>query len=480
MSSARPLNQGWRGRLDTRQRASSVAAWLVGVVVLSAALAVLIDALGNVQRLTTGVLAITIAVVVAVLGRDDVTRPHVLLPMIWFGAVGLAQIAVINYQTPWSTNMVLVAILAPVAFAAGSFLAGGQVARPKRPPPLGVLDSQRLRVLSLVLLAMGLFGLWLKVGILGSVPILSESIDTLRSAGGIRIPPYVTYLTDCLALAAWARMLRWGLHPGRPRVEDVLVIGIALAGVAASASRNTLLITLVVPLIFVYLAGATRTITPARSLAIATLASVVVLILSGLFFLRTAQHRDSSFESYFYRGVVAQTVVPLRPLLPVQVGLVAPFETLNRVTKRTHLVGSSPDGLYSLPGIPQPVSLWGPRADFYGLTGKLSSPYYFNVATFAGPLYADGGLELVVAAALVLGLMVGAARAWLLLRPTVARLAVMAYLTYFVGFLLYENFAAFYTTSMVWDVLVIAGGLAWCSKAAGASASEEQKGLGAA
>lgn len=417
-------------------------------------------------RITLFVAASMIAGIVAVAGRRDFTRPEVLLPVIWFGGVALAQLNLLPaYQTPWSATMIIVAFSAPAAFAAGSLVVGGGIARPRTPVAYTSLATTRLRASAFLLLLIGLAGITLKARLTGGFALFSNEIDSLRSAGGIHVPAWVTMMTDCLFLSLWCSLLTLAQRrPATERVFDAALAALAFGGVSLSASRNTLLIAVAIPVIFMYLARGARPISPGRVAAIVAVALLITVTISGLFFVRTGQHRQSRFESSFYTYVVPRTPTPLRPLLPFYISLTAPLETLNRTIRRSQ--AASAQGTYSVPGIPPAISPFGPRADFYAFSGAISHPYYFNVATYAGPPYLDGRLPLVLATSLLLGLLVGAARRWALAGPTPLRLAVLAYVTYLVGFLVYENLLAVFTISVVFDVLVVAAVMSWSARGA--------------
>lgn len=431
-------------------------------LVLSIGCALAIEELTSQPRVAFAVIGGALAVAFAWFGRRDLSAPYVILPVIWFTAVSVSQIKLINYETDWSAETALVAFGAPLVFAASSWAVGRGSVRPANRARID-MDTGKLHAFSLAFLLLGIAGTVLKAGLLGGIPILSDSIDTARSAGGIKIPFYVTFLTDCILFSGWFAGMRYfilrsrGIRP----VSSLLIMAIALAGAAFGASRNQLLIAIGIPLIFAYILGVFRSPTRRQVFAGIAVFALVIAISSGLFFLRTGQHKKSSFEAYFYNGVVRTTPPVLRPTLPFYIGLATPFETLNRVVKSTD-AGREHRGYYSFPGLPQRVTPWR-KANFYDYSAALSRPYYFNVATFAGPLYADGGMALALGAALLLGILFGSLRLMLLRRPTVASIAVAAYLTYVTGFLFYENLAAFYTLSIAWDVGILWIALSACA-----------------
>lgn len=406
----------------------------------------------------------TVGVVVAV-GRRDLTRPEVLLPAIWFTGVALAQLRLLaGYETPWSDTMIIVAFGAPAAFAAGSLLAGRAIARPLKPLGPTRLASQRLRFVAMVLFVVGVIGLTVKAQRTGGIALFSNEIDSLRSAGGIHVPAWMTMMTDCLFLGFWTILLAFPRHrSSAERAFDSTLGLLCIAGVSLSASRNTLMIAITVPLVFMYLSRDGSHTPSRRFIGLAAVGLIIGLVTSGLFFVRTGQHRASRFESNFYTYVVPQTPEVARPLLPVYISLSAPLETLNRTIR--HSKAAAGNVRYSAPGIPPQISPFGVRGDFYRFSGAISRPYYFNVATYAGPIYLDGRLPLVLAMSLVFGLASGGVRRWALVTPTVLRLAILAYVTYLIAFLVYENILSVFTLSVVFDLMMISIVVRWCSVA---------------
>jgi oligosaccharide repeat unit polymerase len=428
---------------------------LVGLVAACVALGLLATELSGITRSAMAFASLLLAIGFLYAGRSDLSRPEFLLPAIWYSAVTLAQTHLLaGYQTPWSAHMVLTAFFAPLVFAAGSLVGGGGATRPTSRMPLAGLSAGRLRAAGAFLLLVGFAGLALKAQRTGGVALFADEIDSLRSAGGIKIPAWLTMMTDCLFLSTWTFLIAGGSRSrGAARVMDFSLAAVGLAGVAFGASRNTLLITLLVPAIFAYLAGAARGISRRGLIWSLVLVTSVTLVASGLFYVRTGQHKQGSFETAFYSYVVPKTPVVLRPLLPLYIGLTAPLETLNRTT--IHSDSAISGVSYFFPGIPPRITPFGPRGDFYAFTAAASRPYYFNVATFVGAAYLDGAVPMALLIALIMGLAFGVARRFLLRSPTPASLAIVAYLTYLVAFLIYENLFTFYTLSVVFDLIVI-------------------------
>ena len=396
-------------------------------------------------------------------GRYDLSRPHVALPLAWYTAAAIAQLKVLDYETEWSPTASWLILTCPLLFALGSWTVSGGTTRPTFAQPMELLNSlsrSRLVLAGLVLLAVGILGTYVKSRITGGLLLLSDDID--RNRGGARVSGWVTLMTDCAFIAFWVFLLRL-TRPGG-RVWIGLLAGSALFLVALNASRNVILLALLVPAVYCYLIGATSRLRGRAAVGVTAFVLICLLTASGLFYLRTSQHRGSAFESYFYSDVVATTPVALRPLLPLYISMATPFETYNRITDvfpRAEGYGGGSFSTYGIPPVLNPIE----RTSLYERTGPLSRPYYFNVATYQAPLYADGGWAWVAIGSLLFGIALGAARTWLVVRRTAASIAVAAYLTYLTVFLVYENVFGLFTMSVIWDMIVVAGVLGWASRA---------------
>jgi oligosaccharide repeat unit polymerase len=374
----------------------------------------------------------------------DWTRPHIVLLVPWYGAVALSQLRLTSYQTPWSSSLSVLALAGPLILALASSIADGGGSRAAFAHVIDVrLDHGRLRMVVRGLLLGALVGSIIKFKVQGGLALFSSDIDATR--GTFHIPGPVTLLTDGFFLSAWLNLI--GMYATRRRgrpvsTADLLLLGISVFGATASASRNTILLTLAVPFIFAYVIGILRR--PSLTVAVALVVAFLA-ISSGLFYIRTNQHSGSAFESSFYSVTVPQTPLLLRPFLPIYVSTTAPFETLNRITKAFPLQFPYEHGWYSISLLPKQTHLH--RANLYAATAVLSEPYYFNVATYEGPLYGDGGPAGVLLGSALIGLAIGVLRRRLARRASLAGAAVWAYVTYTIFFMAYDQlYSIFFTT----------------------------------
>jgi oligosaccharide repeat unit polymerase len=390
-------------------------------------------------------------VVFAAFVRTDRMRPWILLGVLWYPAVAISQLHLLTgYEHEWSNRTAALILVGPVLIAVpAAVISRGSSASAHRGTFPSRVSARRLRAGGVVLLGGALVGSVLRAHLLGGITVLSANVDAARAQ---RVPAPVTFLTDGAFIAFWLFLARLYVLRRTARRISLVDAGLAVAslGVVASvASRNTLLLALGVPLLFAHGTGIMPRV---KFRYIAAIVAVTAAILSGLFFYRTSQHRTDAFEHFFYYEIVPATPRPLRPLLPAYLSFATGFETLSRVTAAFPSSYPYGGGRYSLSWIPRQLQVVR-RDDLNVVTGQLSQPYYFNVSTYEGPLYADAGWLGVVIGSFLMGIGLGFAERWLLARRTAPRAGVRAFLAYTVAFLLYANLFTLYL-SPLYDMLV--------------------------
>lgn len=406
------------------------------------------------ERTLIATIACILLVCFVVASRGDFSKPWVALPIPWYAGLAIAQIKLLDYRTAWGTRTAFLLLTAPLLLSGASYLVSAGTHRQVHRSVFPIVNPRPiLRVVGIVLITGAVLGLLLRARLAGGVTILQGDIDQARV--GARIPAPVTFLTDGFYLGMWATMAHIATkrsESSRPSIIEVALVMVAAAGVLATASRNTATIAFTVPIIFTYTAGLVerphlRTILP--------LAFVGLSILSGLFFLRTQQReQQTGFEPYFYTTVVPKTPVVARPFLPVYVAFATSFETFARVTQVYPASFPYANGRYHLYWVPRQLGLVR-KAQFYDATEAVSRPYYFIVATYAGPLYGDFGGGGVLLGSVLIGLGFGFARRWCFRHSSLVGAAVWSYLTYTLIFMLYEDVYRIFLLSLVYDVAVI-------------------------
>lgn len=373
--------------------------------------------------------------------------PIVAFPILWIAAAALAQIHVLDIQRPFPLTTWVVIALVPAAFVVGGLIAQhlvGRVSlRPATSPPV---LSQRLLVVLSIFVVIGYAELvhqWLDAG---EIPLLSGRIDEARTGqrGGPTIV-LINFLTVAVIVALATPSRLWS----REAVMPLAIVGVGLCGFALQGGRGPV----VLPIVVAFLARAFLWRLPSRRSILIGL-SALALLSAALFYVRTDQHGAQPFERELYGE--ASTPRPLRPLLPLYLGIATNFTSLNGVVE--HFPDGSPygHGVYSAKGI----DLLIPSArNLEEVTVRLTPPWI--TSTVAGPFWADGGPVLVVLGMAVTGAMVQASLAIALRVRSVASALVMAYLTYMALFGLYANLWTQYPDwIMVIPLLLVTGALA--------------------
>jgi len=321
------------------------------------------------------------------------------LPVLWLVGAGLAQFPLFPIQRPWPATMWLLVLLVPVAYALGAAVAVAAVrARAPhggRPALAAAATKLRLRPLLLALLLLGLVELGHQFAGAGGIPLLSGNIDATRFAQP-RGPTVL--LVDLLVVVAVVALVR------PPRLSDrawrfELGLGlVAIGALALQASRGSLLL----PLATVAVARAMTWGIPRRRTLIG-IALVAVVAFCGLFYARVAQHPDRAFEHDLLHRVVPSRPLWERPFLPVYIALAPNFEVVRGLV--THFPTAEPFAHGAFSTVAFNRVLPGTR-----LTGEISARITppFTAPTFAGSLWADGGLVLVWIGAALLGALNGA------------------------------------------------------------------------
>lgn len=311
------------------------------------------------------------------------------LPALWLLGTAGAQIHVLAVQRPWSSTAWLVILAVPVAFLAGAVAARLIVrGRVPRAPASPGLTSPRRRIL-VGLLLVGFAELAREFATGGSVPLLSSNIDAARthvSAGPLSL--LTGALTVCLMLALVSPR-RLSARSARP---EIAVAAAAIAGLVLGGGRETVL----VPLASALIARAFYWRPP--SVRALVLTGILGLELGALvFYLRTGQDVHQAFAVELYGHVVPRTPAPLVPLLPIHFAL-----ALNQ-TVLAQVVDYFPHRMPFGHGIYDTYALHAvlPSRSLGTITSKLTAPWF--ASTFAGPMWADGGVPVVILGSLVTG-----------------------------------------------------------------------------
>ena len=399
------------------------------------------------------------------LGRRDLSRPAVAFGALWFGCIAAAQLRLTTFERQWSLEFTALVFGGGVALVAATVFAGGTApARGAMSAARFVYDPTRLVIASVALVAGGVAGLAWKASIIGGVPLFSGQIDVLRARaygaeGEIAVPAPATFLTNGFHLACWSLLVAlwagWGRSLSRRTVAAACLLA-AVVGALSGGSRNLVLLLIAVPVIAAYVLH--PRLSPRHMAGVAAVAAVAVAGLSAVYLLR-AEQREAGRDTFLNRELDALPA-PLRPLLPLYIGGVFPFEAERRLTDAVPTRFSYSNGVATLQGLPD--ALFPAGKVIYGdvvasLTYETTATTpYWTVATYQGRAILDFGALGVVVISLLLGLSLGGAYRWARGRAGFFPLAVVAYVAYYAAFMLYDNLASVAVMSAAYDLLAIA------------------------
>ncbi len=316
-------------------------------------------------------------------------NPTVGFAVIWILALSLAQVHVLSVQTPWSGTAWLVMVIVPVAFLAGGLLTYAVVRRAVAARAAAVRIVQSPRRLLVILLVIGYAELAREFASIGMVPLFSSHVDATRTAissgalellqGGLTICVIVSLSTPPSLRA-------------RAAIPDLMIAGVAVFGFLLGGGRETAVIPIVAGMLARSLRGPRPTL---RTLAACALLGMGAFSL--IFYLRTGQEVGQAFADELYGSVVPGTAPPFVPFLPIHFALALNDTVLAR------LIATFPASVPFGHGIYETGALHSilPYRSLGNITKHLAPPWF--VATLAGPMWADGGLPVVVVGCVVTG-----------------------------------------------------------------------------
>ena len=362
--------------------------------------------------------------------------PLVLFPAIWLLGIALAQIHLLQVQRPWSTTMWLVVAAVPIAFILGGMI-GGEVAL-ARAVPADERQAASTRAVRAALAACVALG-WLEEihqwVAAKAVPLLSSNIDAarFRQPGGLTI-----VLTDLLTVAAIVSLTLPRNPFARSARFELGIAFAALAGFLLAGGRGTV----VLPVVGAVFARLLYWGMP-RARHILAVAVIGLVLVSGLFYIRTAQHRTTdAFSQELYQRVLPSTPSALWPLVPIDIGIATNYEALARIVDYFPSDAPFGHGLYDAAGLHRFIH----NARYLvPISQQLSSPWV--TTTVAGPFWADGGMAGVVVGTALIGLLTTATY-WYARRTRELRHALVA--GYFLFLAVFGFYANIWTQQVDW------------------------------
>jgi oligosaccharide repeat unit polymerase len=383
----------------------------------------------------------------------DFFSPLVVFPMCWLFGIALAQIRLLHAQQPWSGTAWLVMLWSPVAFLLGGIVGGHAASlvvklNPHRRPFAETLragaQSRRTQLLLSVLVLLGLAGITYQFASAHDVPLLTSNIDKARTSlpGGPTI-----VLLDALVIAATLALVLPERLLSRAASPYLAVVALALGALALTGGRGDLVVPPVV-------AGLARWRLGRRPPPW-SLAAVAVLAFGGfsiLFYLRIGQEAHNAITTELLGRVVYHMPAPLVPFFPLWLAVATEFNSLARLVAyfpTHHAYGYGAYDAGALHDFVHPASV-GTILD------QLTPPW--NVATFAGPLWADGGFVALTGGAALIGALTTFAYRAAQRSGRIGHLLVSCYMLFLAVFCVYTNyFTGYFDWILVTAGLMLAG-----------------------
>ena len=375
--------------------------------------------------------------------------PMFAFPALWVLGVALAQLQLLRFEVNWSATTWLVMVAVPAAFVCGGVI-GERIAVAAAPLPelaRKPRTSGRLRGLLVAMVAIGYLEICHQAIAGGTIPLLSSSIDSARTAqvGGASI-----LLLELLSVAIVLALT----VPQRPFAREsrfeLWIAAIALFGLSLQGGRGLI----VLPIVVAFLARCFYWGRPRATLVIGV-AAVLTIAIAGLFYAREAQHADQPFQAELYNEVIPETPAPLTPVLPYYFALATNFDALNAIVG--HFPSAEPfgDGAYDSHALDRVL----PYKAVGGVSEQITPPWVTSTA--AGPLWADGGLPWVVIGMALIGMLCAGGYRYARATGAFRHALVASYLLFLALFGVYTNYWTNYTNWLfVIPALAMAGAVA--------------------
>ncbi|MEZ5076280.1 MAG: O-antigen polymerase [Solirubrobacterales bacterium] len=357
----------------------------------------------------------------------------------WALTALLCQLQILNAQTSWSTVMVAVVLVVPLAFLAGGLLgesvairASPTVAETAAPAPA----TRVFRIVLTAFLVIGLLELAHQFAKIGGIPLLSPNGNVLRfQQGGATI-----VLTDLLTVAAIAALVRPENLLARESRFELMVALIALGGFALQAGRGSVVLPIIVATVGRWLYWGRP-----KMWTISGAGLMAFLVIVFGFYLRTRQNPYNPFEAEFYGEVIPSTPLLLQPLLPVYIALTTNFVALQGIVGAFPTVIPFGGGVYDALAFNSVIT--GAK-DVGEVSAGLTPPWV--TSTIAGSFWADGGFWVVIPGVALTGFLSAGAFVMAARTRSLRWSMVAAYLLYLVIFGLYSNL---WTQTLDWLIV---------------------------
>ncbi|HEY2334370.1 MAG TPA: O-antigen polymerase [Solirubrobacterales bacterium] len=371
--------------------------------------------------------------------NSSLLSPLVTFTGAWIFAALLSQYHILNGQVGWSTIVIAVVAVVPVAFVAGGLIGEGLALRQthaaaKREAPE---ESRTYRRVLLVLVIVGLLELAHQFAKIGGVPLLSPGGGALRfNQGGPTI-----ILTDGLTVAAIVALVRPERLISRDSRFELLIALAALGGFALQAGRGSVVLPVIVAIAARWLYWGR----PRNWMFIGGALLAFAAVVFG-FYLRTRQNPYNPFESELFGEILPGTPFFLQPLVPIYLAITTNFLALQGVVGHFPTGEAFGNGAFDAIGLN--LFIHSAR-ELPPISATITPPWV--TSTVAGPFWADGGFIALIPAIAATGFISAGAFAMAVRTRTFRWSMVAAYLLYVTVFGLYQNL---WTQQLDWLLVV--------------------------
>lgn len=366
----------------------------------------------------------------------------------WIFAALLSQYHLLSSQQSWSTIVVVVVAVVPVAFVAGGLIGEGLALRTSAAAERSESrPSNVFRKVLIVLVAIGLLELCHQFAKIGGIPLLSAQGGSLRfSQGGPTI-----VLVDGLTVAAVAALVRPRNLLARESRFELLIAAVALGGFALQAGRGSVVLPVIVAIAARWLYWGR----PRNLMFVAGGLLAFAAVVFG-FYLRTRQNPYNPFESELFGEVLPGVPFLLKPLVPIYLAITTNFLALQGVIGHYPTGEAFGGGAFDAVGLD--IVFHGARS-LPDVSAAITAPWV--TSTVAGPFWADGGFIALIPGIAITGFISAGAFALAVRTRSLRWSMAAAYLLYLAVFGLYTNL---WTQQVDWllivPLLIVVGAIA--------------------
>jgi oligosaccharide repeat unit polymerase len=375
--------------------------------------------------------------------------PLVAFTGVWIFAALLSQYHLLNAQEGWSTIVIVVVAVVPVAFIAGGLigeglaLRHGRVASESEAPH----ESRAYRRILLILLVIGFVELVHQFAKIGGIPLLSPGGSTLRfSQGGPTI-----VLIDGLTVVAIVGLVRPQRLLARKSRFELVIALVALGGFALQAGRGSVLLPVIVAVAARWLYWGR----PRGWMFVAAGLLAFAAVVFG-FYLRTRQNPYNPFESELFGEILPGTPFYLQPLIPIYLAITTNFLALQGVVGHFPTGEAFGGGAFDAIGLD---TIFHSARNVSDVSASITPPWV--TSTVAGPFWADGGFIALIPGVAATGFFSAGAFAMAKRTHSFRWCLIAGYLLFMAIFGVYQNL---WTQQLDWllviPLLLITGAVA--------------------